>query len=308
MIKKIALTLLMITTNVNAGEMEDAYARAITSGSSNNANALAKLQTTDLNDVETNIKEVTYTDNLGDEAASKTFALSNSDVKAQHNDAQQTLNKRPTIDVESIENPDQHASDQGYCHQGDCYTIETADHTDDMVKSAAVLDDVLGGGASYASSGKEARIYTGKSEKCKQDNWGFADCCTEEGWGINLNLANCPKETKDLGKKKEKRLCHLVGKYQEKIRKLGIVIRVDEYKGYCCFPSEMAKLTHEDGRPQVKMSWGSPKYPNCQGFSADQFAKLDFSKIDLDPVYDDINKNMKTPSRDSILEQGIESW
>lgn len=317
------LILLLINYIAIASEMDDAYQEAISSGSSYNTNTLKQIQKTDVSDIETDLDEVDYRIKMGDETSSKKFALSHQEVKDQYGAAQQTIAIRESADNNMVaqaegivNNPDQYISNDDYCTQGDCHEIETADHTDDMVKSAAVLDDVLGGGSSYADSGSQARIYTGKAEKCKQDNWGFADCCAEEGWGVDWNLTNCPAETKKLGEKKERGLCHLIGKYEQKIRKLGVVVRVDEYKGYCCFSSEMAKLTHEGGRPQVKMNWGSPKYPNCQGFTANQFAKLDFSKIKLDPVYDDIIKNSKPIDTNNMInepneyyqEHGIESW
>jgi hypothetical protein len=36
------------------------------------------------------------------------------------------------------------------------------------------------------------------------------------------------------------------------------------------------------------MGWGSGKSPNCRGFQADEFAKIDFSRIDFSAYAEDL--------------------
>lgn len=316
------ILILALSITSHADDMEEAYARAKAQSGVYNTEAMMAIQKINPNAINANVPEANYRKELTSAEASKTFALSNSDVKEQYDNAKTTLKERELIDenilvdAENIAvNASQYVSDEGYCKEGDCHELIDAPNTE-MIQSTAVLEDVLGGGQSYSASGKEAKIYTGKSEKCKDDNWGFADCCTDKGWGVDLNLANCPKATKDLGKKKEKGLCHYVGKYKEKIRVAGVVVRIDEYKGYCCFPSKMARITQEGAKPQLKLSWGNGKYPSCQGLTSNQFAKIDFSKIDMREVYGDIEKNVVVPANEEMLEkpeqyykeQGVASW
>lgn len=51
---------------------------------------------------------------------------------------------------------------------------------------------------------------------------------------------------------------------------------------HCCFNSLMARIVHEQGRPQLPgFNWGSADAPNCKGFTSTEFQALDFSKFDF---------------------------
>jgi hypothetical protein len=323
MMKTGAILCLVIYITASANGLDASYNRAVENSEHYNSQAMSKIKTTDIKTINTNVPESEYRSKMSSQESSKEFALSSPLIKAQHDSAIQTVNNREPMDKNTIStaydianNAENVVGNDGYCINGDCHQLDEIEHSDEMIQTSAVLNDVLGGGQSFNESGKQAKIYTGKSEKCKKDNWGFADCCRDDGWGVDLSLANCPKKTKDLGKLKEKGLCHYVGKYKEKVRVGGVVVRVDEYKGYCCYPSKMARLTQEGAKPQLGMSWGAAKYPSCQGLTSDQFAKLDFSKIDLSEVYGDIEKTIVEPSQDDLIKQpgeyykekGISSW
>ena len=62
---------------------------------------------------------------------------------------------------------------------------------------------------------------------------------------------------------------------------------VQKAKSFCCFNSKLAKLIHEQGRPQLTSigSFGSVENPNCRGFTPEEFQSLDFSQIDLSSYY-----------------------
>jgi len=72
-------------------------------------------------------------------------------------------------------------------------------------------------------------------------------------------------------------LCHYVGTKSKK--RFGFVTQ--RWNVYCCFNSILARIIHEQGRPQIGMGWGSANSPNCRGFTTQELASLDFSKIDL---------------------------
>ncbi len=140
-------------------------------------------------------------------------------------------------------------------------------------------------------------IMNGKDMRCRPpgSQTGLADCCTfEKNW---FGLGNCKPEEKYLSrmlydiewvgpfpiiKRKNPNNCHYVGEYcAEKWNFLGIIFCAQMKKTYCCFNSPLAKIIHEQGRPQLGIEWGTPRYPNCRGFTAEEFQKLDFSKMDL---------------------------
>ena len=90
--------------------------------------------------------------------------------------------------------------------------------------------------------------------------------------------------------------CHYVGDYCYKKYFFGCV---QQAKGYCCFNSKMARIIHEQGRPQLTTfqpdgAWGTGKSPNCRGFTPEEFQALDFSRIDLSEYFEDVQKDLAT--------------
>jgi len=84
--------------------------------------------------------------------------------------------------------------------------------------------------------------------------------------------------------------CHYVGSYCE--TEWPLVGCVQRAKGYCCFNSKLARIIHEQGRPQLENFknnlWGTPEGPYCRGFTVAEFQMLDFSKIDLSEYFGEI--------------------
>lgn len=91
--------------------------------------------------------------------------------------------------------------------------------------------------------------------------------------------------------------CHYVGDYCQK--KWSMMGCVQKAKSFCCFNSKMARIIHEQGRPQLQTfqpngAWGVPEQPNCRGFTPDEFQALDFSRIDLSEYFADVQKDLAT--------------
>ena len=72
----------------------------------------------------------------------------------------------------------------------------------------------------------------------------------------------------------------------------NFISKIETKKSFCCFNSKLAKVIHEQGRPQLKSfansPFGSASNPNCRGFTPEEFQNLDFSKIDLSEWYSEI--------------------
>jgi conjugal transfer mating pair stabilization protein TraN len=105
--------------------------------------------------------------------------------------------------------------------------------------------------------------------------------------------------------------CVYLGKVCE--RKWPMVGCVQRSKRFCCFNSKMARIVHEQGRPQLKAfgpsgGWGSAKNPNCRGFTPEEFQQLDFSRIDLSEYFGEIQKELteKIQEAQSSVQQKIE--
>jgi len=72
---------------------------------------------------------------------------------------------------------------------------------------------------------------------------------------------------------------------------------VTKKSSYCCFGSKLLKVFHEQGRPQIGLGWGEAEFPLCRGFELEEIQKIDFSKLDLREVFEDL---MKTYSPDKL--------
>lgn len=131
---------------------------------------------------------------------------------------------------------------------------------------------------------------------------------------VNLAMAlfqkRCDKQDIMTSTFKESGYCHEVGEYC--IKKWPLVGCVQKAKGFCCFNSKLARIIHEQGRPQLVgfgiNSWGSPKNPNCRGFLPEEFQALDFNKIDLSEYIQDIQRNIRQNLAPQLQQQIQQSW
>jgi len=99
-------------------------------------------------------------------------------------------------------------------------------------------------------------------------------------------------------------LCHEIGdKCTQKV--FGWCLQ--KKKIYCCFNTKLARIIHEQGRPQVGWGWGDPETPMCGGFTLDQFARIDFSEMDLSEYINDVTRRSSIDMTDSV-NKSIERW
>ncbi len=137
---------------------------------------------------------------------------------------------------------------------------------------------------------KNGTIFKGEDNRCSKCIVSFKDCCgSGKGWGKSIGLTDCSSEEKMLRQKRDAGLCHYVGTYcAEKIPLIGCIKKKSTY---CCFGTKLLKAFHEQGRTQIGLGWGEAKEPLCRGFAVEEIQKIDFSKLDLREVYEDLMKN-----------------
>ncbi|MBI3211728.1 MAG: conjugal transfer protein TraN [Simkania negevensis] len=127
-------------------------------------------------------------------------------------------------------------------------------------------------------------IFNGNSSKCQR---GFAkqvlyDCCRSlEGLAVDAHLACCTEEEQALARKRKEGKCHYVG---SKKTKMGL----ETQQIFCCFPTKLARIFQEEGRKQLGLDWGKAEKPNCSGLTLQQLQLLDFSKMDLSELIEDL--------------------
>lgn len=131
-------------------------------------------------------------------------------------------------------------------------------------------------------------LFKGKRMVCSKSvaDHLIYDCCFEfKGLAKQVGLTYCSAEELGLAEMREKRLCHLVGHYDEKF--LDLWKSRDNYV-YCAYPTKMARIIQEQGREQLKLSWGNPETTQCEGLTIDQLAKLDLTKMNLEELLEDV--------------------
>lgn len=174
-----------------------------------------------------------------------------------------------------------------FCLDGSCRD-QSFEANDEMMASIAQLSLLKD------MQGQIDSIFKGEEYRCSKYITSFKDCCgSGKGWGKSLGLGGCDDTEKILQKKRQARLCHYVGTYCAE-KKLGVCIK--KKSSFCCFGSKLLKAFHEQGRVQIHLGWGEPKHPMCRGFTIEEIQRIDFSKLDLSEVFEDLMKNF-TPDK-----------
>ncbi|MGC9100079.1 MAG: conjugal transfer protein TraN [Caldisericum sp.] len=119
---------------------------------------------------------------------------------------------------------------------------------------------------------------------------------------MSFFMGSCDQQDILTSTFKESGYCHYVGKRCIK-KFLGMCLQ--KIKVYCCFNSKLARIIHEQGRPQLSTfgsdgSWGSAKHPNCRGFTPEEFQAIDFNQIDFSEYIEDIERNVRQNVEQSI--------
>ncbi len=171
-----------------------------------------------------------------------------------------------------------------FCLDGKCRD-QGWEVNDEMMSSLAQLSILKELQGIFTNGG----FFKGEAHKCSKQIVSFKDCCgSAKGWGKDLGIARCSADEKILNKKRKKGLCHFVGTYCSK-KILGKC--VTKKSSYCCFGSKLLKVFHEQGRPQIGLGWGKAKEPMCRGFTIEEIQRVDFSKLDLSEVFEDLMKS-----------------
>ncbi len=186
----------------------------------------------------------------------------------------------------------------------------------DLVPSS-VLNALYGGGtgSSYTFGGDGGIGFYGVTFSIGADGalvvgfdpYSFAIAIATQ---IVMEFLACEQEEQVLAMRKAQNLCHYVGSYCSK-KVLGACIEKKE--GYCCFNSRLARIINEQGRVQLGKGWGSPRNPDCSGFTQDDLAQIDFSQMNLAEFFRDIvpkqlNTNLLTDRANTTVQNKVNNY
>lgn len=176
-----------------------------------------------------------------------------------------------------------------FCLDGNCHEVSWAPNVD-MAESLSKLSVM---NSMKTDIDKEKMVvFKGEGLSCSRNPVGFKNCCVKKGWGVKIGLTDCNEDEKKLATERAGDKCVAVGTYCKE-KKMGVCI--DKRTSYCCYGTKLSRILNEQGRKMLGMNFGTPKAPNCSGFTVEEFTKLDLSKIDLSELYQDLLAKMNIP-------------
>ena len=204
-----------------------------------------------------------------------------------------------------------HADSPIYCLGGDCHSPTFEDNKDfTNVSYLAALNEAKNDCTKEPSGlcKNPITVFGGQVEACKKIITGFINCCASmKGWGRDVNLCRCSGEERGLALKRERGLCHSVGTYCSKRAPIFRTC-LEKKTNFCCFSSKLSRIFQEQGRKQLGINWGTAENPNCRALTLDELTRLDFSKFDMEELFEALltkgknnqNKQVTTPKAKEI--------
>jgi conjugal transfer mating pair stabilization protein TraN len=213
--------------------------------------------------------------------------------------------------------PDQPNDPKQFICDGDVYSIDGSCETitrepNDEFKDAVVALNALDQARREFDPGT-LTLFKGTRETCSSKVFGILNCCKGKGFGlipgIQLLVAlGCARAEVLLHQRDAQGVCAYIGSYCAS-SVLGVC--VTKRKAYCCFASKLSRILQEQGRPQINKPWGKPKTETCLGFTLDEFAQLDLSKMDFSEVYAEFTDAARLPDEleaTAQIQQKIEDF
>ncbi|MEM6415611.1 MAG: conjugal transfer protein TraN [Pseudomonadota bacterium] len=176
-----------------------------------------------------------------------------------------------------------------YCIAGDCNTI-VREQNDEFHQAVSALSML--GQLQNDVNDATLEIFPGEHLQCSKAVAGLKNCCSDDGVLLSLGFSCSPQE-ESLALRKGEGQCHYVGTYCSKKTFFGICLT--KRRSYCCFNNKLARIIHEQGRPQISFDWGDRKNPDCSGFTVVQFQALDLSTVDFSEFYDEVLATFSGP-------------
>lgn len=110
-------------------------------------------------------------------------------------------------------------------------------------------------------------------------------------------IFQCTKDELELTVKRQLKSCTHLGSYcHTKIA--GVCI--EKRESYCCYSSPLSRIIQEQVKPQLGLSNGSPKNPQCEGLPIERFSEVNWDSINLDEWLGILQETGNWPSLDTL--------
>ncbi len=145
----------------------------------------------------------------------------------------------------------------------------------------------------------KVHIFKGRDMRCRRDNFGLDNCCTDDGL-----TQRCTAQEVELRTLDGQGRCVQVGDYCSRRSLFGCRERT---RTHCCFNSVLGRLIQQQGRAQLGKSWFSDNgEPDCGGLTPAELAAVDWSRLDLREYYAQLQLDPK-PLEQASVTQGAEA-
>lgn len=183
------------------------------------------------------------------------------------------------------------------CTDGACDKTH-AEESVDLGEGVSKLGAMVGTASDVALNqikDSEPRIFEGKVMQCEKFMLNSRNCCSDSGWADWV--IHCPQSMQELHKAKDENRVVYLGDYKDGL------LDTDHHYVYCIFPSKLSSIMQIEGRlGQLHIPFGEPKEPHCGGISPLQLEHIDFGKLNLSPIEQDLINRTQTPDFTKTLE------
>ncbi|GBF59074.1 hypothetical protein PbB2_02766 [Candidatus Phycosocius bacilliformis] len=193
-------------------------------------------------------------------------------------DCQRTITEDKQVEI---------CSNQRFCIEGACFE-HSRDESSDFGVAAAAAGTMaeIRNEVEKVVDPTTIQIFKGEARRCAKSGWGLVNCCPQDGGNLSGSLSVlCSPDERKLAEEVKAGKTHFIGAYCDR-RILGSC--VTRRHRYCSFGSKLGRIIHEQGRPQLPLSWGDASNPTCRGFSPAEFERLDFDTMNLDEFMQDV--------------------
>ena len=128
---------------------------------------------------------------------------------------------------------------------------------------------------------------------------------------VDLLDLGCDAHDMETGVLRGSGMCHFIDDYCSLNSPFGCV---QKKRAHCCFNSTLARIIHQQGRPQLTSfasypngGWGTAEAPHCRGFTQVEFQSLDFGQMDLSEYYNELSTRTAS-EMEVIMETEIEEY
>ena len=182
------------------------------------------------------------------------------------------------------------------CAHGECDDSQPQE-TDDLNEGFSRLGALSGTAEAAAQNQTQlqnhaAFIFKGDAQECERYLLGTRDCCTDSGFLDNF--MSCPSKMQALQRAKLDGRVRYLGHYKNN------PLSKTRY-AFCVFPTKLAAIVQLEGREgQLHIPFGTPKKPDCSGITPEQLERIDFKRLNLDPLVNELVSRPTLPASDSV--------